>query len=160
MIEDRNRPVATNATSGGVNSEHVSAAYPLESTRNNRHMLGLQRTLEMSDVGVFEYNSNGKLVAANNSWFNLSGHHRIVNPDDERSFMDYVYEEDSEAVLNAWNQLCTEHKPVTFEMRWKFQESDTISAEERALGGKWVLAACVPLLENGMLLGISGMTTG
>lgn len=40
--------------SDDANLENVFTSKHLETTHTNRRMLGLQRTLEMSDVGVFE----------------------------------------------------------------------------------------------------------
>jgi len=69
--------------------------------------------------------------------------------------MDYVYEEDREVVLGAWNTLST-GLPVTFEMRWKGKELNHIGHA----AGKWVVAACIPFTdEHGALTSIAGCTT-
>lgn len=40
-------------------------------TNLNAHWEGIQTMMEMSDVGVFEYNTEGKLLHANEAWYRL-----------------------------------------------------------------------------------------
>lgn len=81
-----------------------------------------------------------QLVKANDAWYNLSGHPKDLEAHQDFSFMDVVYPEDVAIVTAAWNQLAVDHKPITFEMRWKFtKELDAVQREE--LGGQWVSTA-------------------
>ncbi len=112
---------------------------------------GLQTMMEMSDVGVFEYNSEGKLIHANKAWYRLSSHPRNLPAHVEFSFMDLVYPEDQALVMTMWNTLASGN-PVTFEMRWKAPPDSNESAQ-------WVLSACVPVFDDeGNLLSIAGNT--
>jgi PAS domain-containing protein len=112
---------------------------------------GLQTMMEMSDVGVFEYNLEGKLIHANEAWYRLSSHPRNLPAHVEYSFMDLVYPDDQALVMSMWNTLASGN-PVTFEMRWKAAPGmdDTV---------QWVLSACVPVFdEEGTLISIAGNT--
>ncbi|KAF2995051.1 Histidine kinase [Curvularia kusanoi] len=112
---------------------------------------GLQTMMEMSDVGVFEYNMEGKLIHANQAWYRLSSHPRNLPAHTDFSFMDLVYPEDQALVMSMWNSLASGN-PVTFEMRWKAQPGSEDPWQ-------WVLSACVPLLdEEGKPISIAGNT--
>lgn len=111
---------------------------------------GLQTMMEMSDVGVFEYNTVGKLIHANEAWYRLSSHPRNLPAHVEYSFMDLVYPDDQALVMSMWNTLASGN-PVTFEMRWK--------AAPGTDAAQWVLSACVPVFdEEGTLISIAGNT--
>ncbi|KAH7071058.1 hypothetical protein FB567DRAFT_214123 [Paraphoma chrysanthemicola] len=112
---------------------------------------GLQTMMEMSDVGVFEYNTEGKLLHANDAWYRLSSHPRDLPAHVQFSFMDLVYPSDQALVLTMWNTL-SRGTPVTFEMRWK-------SSDGSNQAGQWVLSACVPIFDDdGKLISIAGNT--
>lgn len=112
----------------------------------------LQKVVQFSDVGVFSLDPSGRLIEANDSWYAYSNHPRLdsglVSP--TLSFMDYVYEDDREIVLSEWNKM-TEGTSVAFEMRWK--------AAPGSQDPIWVLAACVPLIQDGEVISLSGCTT-
>ncbi|KAH8900446.1 hypothetical protein GQ53DRAFT_128251 [Thozetella sp. PMI_491] len=116
----------------------------------------LQKMMEMSDVGVFEYHPSGTLIRANQSWYNLSRHPRELMAHQDFSFMDLVYPPDVPLVMSQWNRL-SQGIPVTFEMRWKAprREGSNYGDEE----SQWVLSACVPVLDaEGQLVSIAGNT--
>lgn len=110
---------------------------------------GLQTMMEMSDVGVFEYNLEGKLIHANQAWYRLSSHPQNLPAHVDFSFMDLVYPDDQALVMSMWNTLAAGN-PVTFEMRWKAPSGSDNPAQ-------WVLSACVPLLDDeGTPISIAG----
>lgn len=112
---------------------------------------GLQTMMEMSDVGVFEYNMEGKLVHANQAWYRLSSHPRNLPAHVDFSFMDLVYPDDQALVMSMWNTLASGN-PVTFEMRWKAPPGSDAPAQ-------WVLSACVPVFDDeGNPISIAGNT--
>lgn len=124
---------------------------PLPRTNLTARWEGLQTMMEMSDVGVFEYNTEGKLIHANEAWYRLSSHPRNLPAHVEYSFMDLVYPDDQALVMSMWNTLAS-GKPVTFEMRWKRAPGTDDTAQ-------WVLSACVPVFdEEGTLISIAGNT--
>lgn len=115
----------------------------------------LHRSVDMLDVGFFEFDLEGGLITANKSWYALSGHTGTQQAYTEMCFLDLCHPDDIQAVMDAWKQLL-EGKPTTFEMRWKHINSPTAEA----LGAQWVLSACLPLYdESGKLSSISGCTT-
>ena len=112
---------------------------------------GLQTMMEMSDVGVFEYNMEGKLTHANQAWYRLSSHPKNLAANVDFSFMDLVYPDDQALVMSMWNTLAAGN-PVTFEMRWKAPPGSDDPAQ-------WVLSACVPLLnDEGKPISVAGNT--
>ncbi|KAJ6195224.1 putative histidine kinase HHK8p [Bipolaris maydis] len=133
-----------------VKPEKPKSLKNLPTTNLNARWESIQTMMEMSDVGVFEYNSSGKLIHANEAWYRLSSHPGILEHS-EFSFMDLVYPEDQALVMSMWNRLAL-GKAVTFEMRWKPRPGSTDTAQ-------WVLSACVPVLdEEGKLVSIAGNT--
>lgn len=54
-----------------VEQEKLESLKNLPSTNLNARWESIQTMMEMSDVGVFEYNSQGKLVHANEAWYRL-----------------------------------------------------------------------------------------
>ncbi|KAK5943410.1 hypothetical protein PMZ80_004417 [Knufia obscura] len=116
---------------------------------------GLHRSVDMLDVGFFEYDLEGTLIFANKSWYALSGHPMTPQAHTEMRFLDLCHPDDAGIIGNAWSRLFT-GEPTTFEMRWKHMGSKTA----KALGAQWVLSACLPLYDDqGNLKSISGCTT-
>ncbi|KAH8674347.1 hypothetical protein BX600DRAFT_377881 [Xylariales sp. PMI_506] len=116
----------------------------------------LQKMMEMSDVGVFEYHPSGYLIRANEAWYNLSRHPRDPETRKDFSFMDLVYPPDVPLVMSQWNKL-SQGIPVTFEMRWKAPRRDKSGESKEEF--QWVLSACVPVLDDrGNLVSIAGNT--
>lgn len=116
---------------------------------------GLHRSVDMLDVGFFEYDLEGTLIYANKSWYALSGHPTTPQAHTEKRFLDLCHPDDIENVTKAWMGL-VQGKPVTFEMRWRHMGTPTA----QSLGAQWVLAACLPLYDDhGQLKSISGCTT-
>lgn len=118
----------------------------------------LRRMMEMSDVGVFEYDLTGTLIRGSESWYKLSNHPRDSNAHQDFSFMDLVYPEDTSLVISQWNKL-VQKEPVTFEMRWKAPLRPSPTNPEIMEDFQWVLSACVPVLDDaGELVSIAGNT--
>lgn len=88
-----------------------------------------------------------QLVNANDAWYNLSGHPRDLEAHQDFSFMDAVYPEDVEIVTAAWNQLAVDHKPISFEMRWKYTKDDLDELQRNELRGQWVSITVPPFLD-------------
>jgi signal transduction histidine kinase len=111
----------------------------------------MQTMMEMTDVGVFEYLPNGKLIHANDAWYRLSNHPRNLPAHVEFSFMDLAHPDDQATIMSAWNTLI-QGNCVTFEMRWKARPESGDDAQ-------WVLSACVPVFdEEQNLVSIAGNT--
>ncbi|KAK4987547.1 hypothetical protein LTR66_007570 [Elasticomyces elasticus] len=131
----------------------------LEITQSTQRFQRYQRILEMVDVGIFEFHPNGQLLSANDAWYAQSSHPPAERTETEYSFMDYVHEEDKDMAFSQWVQL-SKGEPVTFEMRWKKRNSEWFSVGSDERTETWVLAACVPVVDdNGALVSVSGCTT-
>lgn len=116
---------------------------------------GLHRSVDMSDVGFFEYDLEGSLIFANKSWYSLSGHPYSPESHAEKRFLDLCYPDDIQTVTDAWQGL-VEGKSITFEMRWRHMGSPSA----QTLGAQWIQAACIPLYDDaGNVTSISGITT-
>lgn len=151
------------STSDGHVSARTTSPSPEDNARRLRdarsmdvRLESLQTMMEMSDVGVFEYDPSGILIRANESWYNLSLHPRVSKMQSDFSFMGLVYPPDIPLVISQWNKL-SQGIPVTFEMRWKAPKREESGETED--GFKWVLSACVPVMDDsGSLVSIAGNT--
>ncbi|KAF1913435.1 hypothetical protein BDU57DRAFT_356309 [Ampelomyces quisqualis] len=111
---------------------------------------GIQTMLEMSDVGIFEYNTEGRLMHANEAWYRQSSYPRDLPKHERLKFMDLIHEDDRDLIMSMWNTL-TQGCPVTFEMRWKLRNDDPSEA------GKWALTSCIPIFDDDKaLISIAG----
>ncbi|KAL7774419.1 hypothetical protein CFE70_005331 [Pyrenophora teres f. teres 0-1] len=151
--DDGRTPILTRSKTEfmrGIKRDRKISLKDIPRTNLHARWESIQTMMEMSDVGVFEYNSEGKLLHANEAWYRLSslpkeGEHP------EFSFMDLVYPEDQPLVMSMWNNLAL-GKSVTFEMRWKARPGSNDPAQ-------WVLSACVPVFDDDkQLIGIAGNT--
>ncbi|KAK9421343.1 hypothetical protein SUNI508_05881 [Seiridium unicorne] len=116
------------------------------------------KMMEMSDVGTFEYDLHGTLLLANESWYRMCLHPKADGAYTDLSFMDLVYPPDGPLVLSQWNKL-VQGLPVTFEMRWKGKNYQSLAEGGDNADYQWVLSACVPIMDNeGNLISIAGNT--
>lgn len=130
----------------------------------NARWEGIQTIMEMSDIGVFEYNTRGELMHANDAWYRLryvrlkrpgvtltlsSLYPRDVVDHAQFSFINLIYPDDQELVMSMWNTL-SQGSAVSFEMRWKTQNEPNDT-------GKWTLTSCVPIFDDAkVLISIAG----
>jgi hypothetical protein len=83
-VETRERPSARLATDRspipvrsreesmrGLNLDRKVLSHPVPRTHLSAHWEGLHTMMDMSDVGVFEYNLEGKLIHANEAWYKM-----------------------------------------------------------------------------------------
>lgn len=110
-----------------------------------------QRTLkvvDMANVGIFEYDLEGRLMYANDAFKVMTHCSSGMMHGDKLIFLDLTYPEDAEYLMSKWNSAVG-GTPCTFEMRFKTPEGH----------GIWVLAAVIPVYENGVVTSISGCIT-
>jgi len=128
----------------------------------------LQRILhivEKLDVGIYEFDTSGRLLQANESYFKLSGHPRGVNAAGG-SWLDCMYEEDLPQAHKNWEMLLA-GESINFEIRFKKRatspssEQSHFESEEPEEPFVWVLCACTPVMDpvTGQLASISGCLT-
>jgi PAS domain S-box-containing protein len=110
-----------------------------------------QRTLkvvDMADVGIFEYDLEGRLVYANEAYKAMSRCPPEAMNVDEFVFLDLIYPEDAEPVMSKFSTAAN-GTPCTIEVRFRTDDDQ----------GLWVLAAVIPVFENGIITRVSGCTT-
>jgi hypothetical protein len=75
----------------------------------------------------------------------------------EYTWASLVYPSDAEITSSAWSTL-QEGRSTTFSFRWKWQKADKdLTEEQMVLGGQWVTASCLPLLDaDGNVESITG----
>lgn len=118
----------------------------------------LRRMMEMSDVGVFEYDLTGNLIRGSESWYRLSNHPRDMSAHQKISFMQLIYPEDKDIVISQRTKL-VQKEPVTFEMGWKAPPRPDPTNPEIIKDFQWVLSACVHVLGDAdELVSIAGNT--
>lgn len=111
----------------------------------------LQRTLEvvdMADVGVFNYDLEGRLIYANDAFSKMTACPPEMMHGKELVFLDLTYPEDTEYLMPKW-KCATSGQSCTFEMRYRGPKNE----------GLWVLAAVVPVLKDGIVTSVSGCVT-
>lgn len=117
----------------------------------------LLQMVAMIDVGIFEYDPNGKLLQANEAFHKLSGHPKDSTKD-EMTWTDCIFDEDNEWLSGQFSRIAS-GESITFEMRWKRPITD----QPRSImdyASQWVLAACVPIKdEQGQVTSVSGCIT-
>ncbi|KAL6702936.1 hypothetical protein ACN47E_000778 [Coniothyrium glycines] len=112
---------------------------------------GIQVMMEMSDIGVFECDPNGKLLYANESWYKLSSFPKESSAHSKLTFMDFLYAEDRMLLTSRWSCLA-QGIPLTCEVRWLPRAATGHHAQ-------WVSLTCVPILDKEhRLLSITGNT--
>lgn len=110
-----------------------------------------QRTLkvvDMADVGIFEYDLEGRLIYANEAYKAMSGCPYEAMHVDKLVFLDLTYPEDAEFTMAKFKTAAS-GTPCTLEVRFKTDDGQ----------GVWVLAAVIPVFENGIVTRVSGCTT-
>ncbi|KAK6396074.1 hypothetical protein LTR65_010184 [Meristemomyces frigidus] len=110
--------------------------------------------IEMVDVGIFDFDTSGVLLHANEAYYRLSGHPK-GDAAKGYSWADCVFPEDQEMTFTQWG-LLSQGVATNFEMRWKRPMASTFDGKEDT-EGQWVLAACVPTKnEAGEVIAIAG----
>lgn len=107
--------------------------------------------MEMVDVGMFEYDKEGRLLYGNDAFHRLSG---MPKGDSEpMTWGNWVFEDDKPWLTDVWIRL-TQGDSKTFDMRWIGPEA------ENNPEGQWVTAACVPTTDDaGNVTAVSGCIT-
>jgi len=110
-----------------------------------------QRTLkvvDMADVGIFEYDVEGRLVYANEAYKAMSKCPPEAMNVNKFVFLDLIYPEDTESVMSKFSTAAG-GTPCTIEVRFRTDDDQ----------GLWVLAALVPVYQNEVITRVSGCTT-
>jgi PAS domain S-box-containing protein len=106
------------------------------------------KVVDMAGVGIFEYDLEGRLIYANEAYKAMSGIPSEAMYVDKLVFLDLTYPEDAEAIMAKFH-TCSSGTPCTLEVRFKTDDDQ----------GLWILAALIPVSENGVVTSVSGCTT-
>ncbi|KAG9953342.1 putative histidine kinase HHK19p, partial [Aureobasidium melanogenum] len=110
-----------------------------------------QRTLkvvDMANVGIFEYDTDGRLIYANDAFKVMVRCPSEMMNANRMVFLELTFPEDAEYLLSKWN-CALGGTPCTFEMRFRTPGGQAI----------WVLAAVIPVFENSIVKSVSGCIT-
>ncbi|MCJ1361870.1 hypothetical protein MMC16_000970 [Acarospora aff. strigata] len=112
------------------------------------------RMAELSPVGMFIADSNGRINYCNETWYKLSSRTREDNGTDD--WIESVKDEDQDMVRNLWATLLEQRVPMTAEFRFKTPWED----RNGNTGDTWVLASAYPERDqDGVLKSVFGSVT-
>jgi len=119
------------------------------------------KTIEMVDVGIYEYSSDGKLTFGNEAFFRLSGHPRGSDAP-PYAFAERLYKDDKENIMGVWDSVITTGVAQTVDMRFIKPGYTALDAE--SLGDSittWLTAAVFPISDpiTGVVTSVSGCIT-
>jgi PAS domain S-box-containing protein len=128
-------------------AEELSQQLQLQTSR-------MRRMTELSPLGMYLFDSKGRLLEGNERYFEMTGHPRDKN--DEFSFTGLFEYKSQQDALDMWHDMMTTHKPSTRELQLRNPK-----AEPRDLNGEhieyWVLASSQPEMSpDGEVISIMG----
>ncbi|KAF9869346.1 histidine kinase group protein [Colletotrichum karsti] len=117
-----------------------------EATRRTQQAQNLKRMAELATVGMFDIDTGGRLLGANNAFFELCGIEKVdLTQHEVRPWQTSVAKEDLPILTESLNRLVSEKKPQTAEIRlnttWTAEDAggNLISAP------RWVNATFMPV---------------
>ncbi|KAF5851903.1 hypothetical protein GGP41_000640 [Bipolaris sorokiniana] len=150
LFEDEVRRSKRAAEVAALQREELSQQLQLQTSR-------MRRMTEFSPLGMCLFDAEGRLLEANDRYFEMTG----VSHDTIGDFMpdDVMAEQSLETAQNMWDELLRTHKSTSRELQYacpKFQAKD-INGEPIEY---WVLASCQPELSpDGELISVMGTVT-
>lgn len=150
LFEDEVRRSRDAAQTAAQQREQLSQQLELQTSR-------MRRMTELSPLGMYLYDCNGRLLEANERYYEMTGHAR--DSDAEFSFLSLIEGESLSVAQNMWSEMMTTLKPSTRELKMK-----SISYQPKDLSGDpidfWVLASSQPELgQQGEVISIMGSIT-
>ncbi|KAF1849517.1 putative histidine kinase HHK16p [Cucurbitaria berberidis CBS 394.84] len=147
LFEDeirRNRDAAEHAA---LQREQLSHQLELQSSR-------MRRMTELSPLGMYLFDPEGRLLEANDRYYEMTGHPREV--EFELSFLTTVADESVSVARDMWDEMMSTFKASTREI-----QLNNPKAQPRDLSGEpieyWVLASSIPEIGlGGELVSIMG----
>lgn len=133
---------------GAETAVRFSKELDLERTR-------FQRMAELASVGLFSIGIDGRILEANDRWYEITGHSRDLTK--AMSWMETIVQESQDVMKNGWVRLTDHRLPWTSEVQLKNSWFDPATAEEL---DHWVLIAAQPEISvEGDLKSIMGTIT-
>ncbi|GAB7364698.1 hypothetical protein MBLNU230_g5499t1 [Neophaeotheca triangularis] len=116
------------------------------------------RMAEFAPVGMFIAGSDGRIVFANDTWYDISGVPKDRSMAD--TWMESVHPADKDMLVKLWHDLVVDTKSVSSEFRFKAPWSEKYRDTTRE-GETWVLFSAYPepYADSGKLKSIFGSIT-
>jgi PAS domain S-box-containing protein len=136
LFENEMRQSKLAAELATMQREQLSQQLQLQTSR-------MRRMTELSPLGMYLFDSEGRLLEGNERYFEMTGHPREQN--DVFSFTVLFEEKSQEVAVEMWHYMMTTRKPATREL-----QLGNTKAQPRDLDGEpieyWVLASSQPEL--------------
>ncbi|KAJ4376119.1 hypothetical protein N0V83_001400 [Neocucurbitaria cava] len=147
LFEDEVRRNRQAAEAAAQQREQLSQQLELQTSR-------MRRMTELSPLGMYLFDTEGRLLEANERFYEMTGHPR--ESDEELSFLGTVAEESRDVTQAMWDEMMTTMKPMTRELHL-----NNPHAHPRDVNGEpieyWVLASSQPEIGlDGEVISIMG----
>lgn len=117
-----------------------------EAIRKAQQAENLKRMAELATVGMYDMALDGRLLGANNVFFEMCGLDRVdLSQVSIKPFETCVVEEDVAALKKTFVKVVQEGKSQTAELRLKTQWTETDTTGEQISAPRWVLATFMPV---------------
>ncbi|KAL7621259.1 hypothetical protein AAE478_008576 [Parahypoxylon ruwenzoriense] len=117
-----------------------------EAIRKAQQAENLKRMAELATVGMYDMALDGRLIGANNVFYEMCGIERVgLSQGPVRPFEVCVVDEDLPVLKKTLAALVREGKSQTAELRLKTSWTETDTAGDRIIAPRWVLATFMPV---------------
>ncbi|KAI1449277.1 hypothetical protein F5Y02DRAFT_257005 [Annulohypoxylon stygium] len=117
-----------------------------EAIRKAQQAENLKRMAELATVGMYDMALDGRLLGANNVFYDMCGIDRVdLSQVSVKPFEFCVVDEDFPFLKNTLATLVHEGKPQTAELRLKTQWTETDTNGDQIVAPRWVLATFMPV---------------
>ncbi|KAI4866292.1 hypothetical protein F4820DRAFT_259382 [Hypoxylon rubiginosum] len=117
-----------------------------EAIRKAQQAENLKRMAELATVGMYDMALDGRLLGANNVFFEMCGLDRVdLSQVSIKPFEICVVEEDVAALKKTLVKLVKEGRSQTAELRLKTQWTETDTTGDQIVAPRWVLATFMPV---------------
>ncbi|KAI8165799.1 hypothetical protein KHU50_007001 [Colletotrichum sp. SAR 10_65] len=117
-----------------------------EATRRTQQAENLKRMAELATVGMFDMDTAGRLIGANNAFFELCGIEKVDPMQREvRPWQVSVVQEDLPILTESLNRLISVKKPQTAEIRLKTTWTADDAGGNQITAPRWVNATFMPV---------------
>ncbi|KAI0096682.1 hypothetical protein F4776DRAFT_651482 [Hypoxylon sp. NC0597] len=117
-----------------------------EAIRKAQQAQNLKRMAELATVGMYDMALDGRLLGANNVFYEMCGLERVdLTQVSVKPFEFCVVDEDLPSLKRTLATLVEEGKPQTAELRLKTQWTETDTSGDQIIAPRWVLATFMPV---------------
>lgn len=112
-------------------------------------------------VGIARIEKSGKILWANDQFYEISGHGRLSEDHYNMSFMDLVYPEDQHLNSSLWKSVMEQRKNVSspFRLKRRWKPPPNPHAREAEEQPVWVLVSVYPITEGDEIKAIATAIT-